>query len=123
MRDITVVIPKVLAVIPKEEDYLRTSFERILKRAIQNGRYQPPAFYWEQGAHVLYERFGEDPPDEAWFHELKAIWMGQAADQVDVGTTLPPRAEAVTGMDWKLMAAIAVLVVLGIAIYLKAHHP
>lgn len=120
MRDITEVIPRVLAVIPKEEDYLRTAFERILKRAIENGRYQPPAFYWEQGAHVLYERFGEDPPDAEWFRELQRIWMGR--EQIEQGTTLPPRADVVTATDWKLMVALAVLVLLGIAIFLKAHR-
>lgn len=124
MRDITVVIPKVLEVIPAEEDYLRTSFERILKRAHQNARYQPPSFYWEQGAHVLYERFGEHPPDEEWFRELQRIWMGRdQAEPVEVGTTLPPRADVVTATDWKLMAAIVVLVILGIAVYFKAQHP
>lgn len=119
MRDITEVIPRVLAVIPAHEHYLRTSFERILKRAqSDDARWKPPEFYWRQGAEVLYDRFGEDPPeDEAWFRELKQIWMGVADGEYD-GAVLPPRATKLDALDWGLMVSIIAIVMLAIFAFL-----
>jgi len=126
MRNIAEVVEKLMLVIPEDEKELRYMLERIAA-----DRWKPPEQLWYMGADAFHGRFGDDPPTAGWGKQAVDIWMGRDAEDPDssgassadgIGGAVVAPSQALTGTDWKLVSAIVVLVLLGIAIYMKAHH-
>jgi len=110
MRNLAIVVDKLMTVIPEEETELR----RRLKAACGD-RWKPPEQLWRMGASALQDRFGEEPPTDGWGKQAVDIWMGRdEADEVDgvSGTVVAP-SNPLSHTDWWFLTALAALVLLG----------
>jgi hypothetical protein len=119
VRNIAEVVDKLMLVIPEDEKELRYMLKRIAA-----DRWKPPEQLWYMGGQAFHDRFGDDPPTTGWGKQAVDIWMGRnAEDETDgLGGAVVAPPQVLTGTDWKLVSAIVVLVLLGIAVYVKAHH-
>lgn len=77
MRYLPDVIKEMLSEIPSDKESLIASLEDIMDSA----SYAPPegaGLWWRQGAAVLMEELGAEPPMSGWQGKVVDIWMGRA---------------------------------------------
>jgi hypothetical protein len=123
MRNIAVVVDRIMAVTPAEE----VDFRRDLK-TVTSDRWKPPELLWYRGALVFHDRFGDEPPTEGWGKQALDIWMGKDVEGEEDGIggaviAEPSRSVSDGTGRFLLMIALAaflVLLVYIIGFYLRA---
>jgi len=120
MRNIGEVVNRLMAIIPEEEIALRHQL-----KAAASDRWKPPEMMWRMGGQAFYDRFGDDPPTDGWGKQAVDIWMGRDADDETDGlggAVVVEPSSALGRTDWWLVATFAVLVLLGVVVYIRAHR-
>lgn len=124
MRNIAVVVDRIMAVTPTDEVGLRRRL-----RGIASDRWKPPEQLWQMGARVFHDRFGDVPPMEGWGKTAVDIWMGVDVEGEEDGiggaVVAKPSSVLSNASNWLFLTSIvlvaALLTYTAIAIYIRAH--
>ncbi len=110
MRNLAVVVDRIMVVTPVEEVGLRRRL-----RDLASDRWKAPEQLWRMGAEAFHDRFGDVPPMEGWGKAAFDIWMGvDVRDEEDgIGGAVVAKPSSVfdARFDWFFVIAIAVAVI------------